>query len=293
MKYLVMDIGGTFIKYAYMNEEGEIFSQDKVKTPKRDLDEFFEAMDQLMCEDIDGIAVSFPGPVKEKEGIILECGSMNYMAQIPFTTLMRERYGVTCSLENDAHCAALAEVWQGNLKDVSVGMVMVFGTGIGSSLVMDGKLYKGAHHFSGEISCIITKDIDELGWNARFSFEVGVPYLLERVKKAKQMTGELNGEALFALMDQGDEIVLKVFHTYCQNLAKQIYNFQCMMDPQRICIGGGVSLQPRFIASIKAALDEFYAKIPMAVPKPEIMPCKFHNDSNLLGALYHFQHREA
>lgn len=287
MEYIVMDIGGTFIKYARMDEDGHILTQDKIKTPKKDVDEFFETMDQIVQQPLDGIALSFPGPVMEEEGIVLECGSMNYLAKKPLTKMIEERYGVPCTIENDAHCAALAEVWQGNLKDVSVGMIMVFGTGIGSSLVIDGKLYKGAHHFSGEISCIITKDIDELGWNARFSFEVGMPYLLQRVHEAKQMSDELTGEQLFQLLDQGDEVATGIFQTYCKNLAKQIYNFQCMMDPQRVCIGGGVSMQPRFISSIQQALDEFYAKIPMDVPKPEIMPCKFHNDSNLLGALYH------
>ena len=289
MKYFVMDIGGTFMKYALMDEEGKLLSSDKVKTPKKYLAEFFETLDAIIVEDIQGIALSFPGPVMADTGKVLECGSMNYMSGVHLTNEITQRYHIPCTLENDAHCAALAEVWQGNLQGVSVGMVMVFGTGIGSSLAINGSIYKGAHNFSGEISCMITKDIDTLGWNARFSFEAGIPYLLDRVKKAKQIVEDFSGEELFALLDQKDRVTEEIFHLYCKDLAKQIYNFEVMMDPARICIGGGVSMQPRFISSIQKALDEFYAKIPMDVPMPELMPCKFHNDSNLIGALYHFK----
>lgn len=292
MSYCVMDIGGTFIKYADMDVDGKILSQDKIKTPLTSFDEFWSVMDRLIKKEHEGIAVSFPGPVDAQRGIVIEGGSLRYMKQFAFVEEMQKRYGIPCSLENDARCAALAEVWQGNLKDIAIGMVVVFGTGIGSSLTINGEVFKGAHNFSGEISCLITKDIDTLGWGASFHHDAGVPFLLKKVKNAKQLKEDIDGKALFTMLENQDENAWRIFKEYCGELAKQFYNMQCMFDPQRICIGGGISLQPLFISELKKAMDEFWARIPVNVPKPEIMPCKFHNDSNLLGSLYNFLHKK-
>lgn len=287
MSYCVLDIGGTLIKYAQMEQDGTMISRGKIETPLDSLQHFWSVLDPLIQKDHKGIAISFPGPVDAESGIVLEGGSLGYMKRVALTTEITKRYGLACSIENDARCAALAEVWQGNLKGVSVGMVVVFGTGIGSSLTINGSVFKGAHAFAGEISCMITKDIDALGWQASFHHDAGVPFLLAKVQAAKQLK-ELDGVNFFQLLKEEDEIAWQYFHTYCAELAKQFYNMQCMMDPQRICIGGGISAQPLFLSELQKAMDAFYARIPIQVPKPEVVPCKFHNDANLLGALYHF-----
>lgn len=288
MNFLVMDIGGTFIKYAHMDELGTIDFQDKVKTPLSSFEEFWNVMDQIVDERFDGIAVSFPGPVDAQKGMVIHGGSLSYMKDFPFVKEMQNRYQTFCAIENDARCAALAEVWKGNLKDIPVGMAVVFGTGIGSSIVINGKLFKGAHFFSGEISCMLTRDQDQLGWQASFHHEAGVPFLLEKVKQALELQ-ELNGEQLFQLIENQNETAVSIFQTYCKTLAKQFYNLQCVIDPQRICIGGGISQQPLFIEGLKQAIHELTSHLPVKVPEAEILPCKFHNDSNLIGALYHFQ----
>ena len=289
MNYMVMDIGGTFIKYAHMDETGTIVFQDKIKTPLTSFNEFWNVMDQLINERFDGIAVSFPGPIDAEKGIVMHGGSLGYMKDFPFVEEMQKRYQTLCAIENDARCAALAEVWKGNLKDIPIGMVVVFGTGIGSSIAINGKLFKGAHFFSGEISCMITRDMVELGWEASFHHEAGVPFLLEKVKKEKGIQGDFDGKAMFQLLEEKDIQVTKQFQSYCKTLAKQFYNLQCMIDPQRICIGGGISQQPLFIETLKQAIHDFQKDIPVEVPEVEIMPCRFHNDSNLIGAFYHFQ----
>lgn len=291
MKYLVMDIGGTTIKYAHMDETGMIQYQNKVNTPLLSYEEFWCVMDQLVTEEFAGIAVSFPGPVDADAGIVIDGGSLRYMKMFSFTKELKARYHMPCTLENDARCAALAEVWKGNLKDIPIGMVIVFGTGIGSSVTINGGLFKGAHNFSGEISCMITRNMEELGWQASFHHEAGVPFLLEKVKERKGMTGELDGKKLFQLLEEQDAAAIEVFQQYCNDLAKQFYNIQCLIDPQRICIGGGISLQPRFLSELKKAIDCFYEQIPVNVPKADIMPCRFFNDSNLIGAMYYFQQK--
>lgn len=291
MKYLVMDIGGTTIKYAHMDQAGSILYQDKIDTPLQSYEEFWAVMDQLVTNDFAGIAVSFPGPVDAQAGIVIDGGSLRYMKMFSFTKEMEARYHIPCALENDARCAALAEVWKGNLKDIPIGMVIVFGTGIGSSITINGKLFKGAHNFSGEISCMITRNMEDLGWKASFHHEAGVPFLLNKLKERKNVKGELDGKMLFQLLEEKDKDALDLFEQYCNDLAKQFYNIQCLIDPQRICIGGGISLQPRFLTELTKAIDRFYEQIPVNVPKADILPCRFFNDSNLIGAMYNFQQK--
>lgn len=90
-----------------------------------------------------------------------------------------------------------------------------------------------------------------------------------------------------------DEIACATFYDYCHDIVRQLLNFQILFDPQRICLGGGVSANPLFIDGIIYALNEIYDKIPLAIPRLEIMPCKFRNNSNLMGALYNFKQRQS
>lgn len=82
-----------------------------------------------------------------------------------------------------------------------------------------------------------------------------------------------------------------MFVQYCSDLVVQLFNLQIVLDPQRICLGGGVSANPIFIEGIKQAMEAFCDAFPIALPRVEILPCKYHNDSNLLGAFYHYQRK--
>ncbi len=70
--------------------------------------------------------------------------------------------------------------------------------------------------------------------------------------------------------------------------AKQIFNLQTILDPERFAIGGGISSQPIFIKYIKKNLDDLYDNCPYNIPKAEIVACKFQNDANLIGAMQCF-----
>ena len=81
---------------------------------------------------------------------------------------------------------------------------------------------------------------------------------------------------------------MEVFDEFAANLAFQIYNFQCVLDPQRVLIGGGISKRDIVIEKVKEHLNKIYEQIPVSFPTVEIDHCKFYNDSNLIGALYDY-----
>ena len=73
----------------------------------------------------------------------------------------------------------------------------------------------------------------------------------------------------------------------------QISNYQFIVDPERIAIGGGISAQPVLLELIKEALKELNTVFPYPIPLPDVVTCRFYNDSNLIGALYvHLKSRE-
>ena len=78
----------------------------------------------------------------------------------------------------------------------------------------------------------------------------------------------------------------------CTYLAKEIYNLQCIFDPEKILIGGGISRQPILLTRISEKIDQLYKKIPVAIPHPRLDVCRFYNESNLIGALYHYKKLE-
>lgn len=291
MNFLSLDVGGTFIKHALIDENGKILKQDKVATPYGSQMDFVTTIKGIKGqydEIIEGIALSLPGTINADTGFIFQGGSLSYNAKTNIKEILEETLHLPVAVENDARCAALAEMWQGNLQGINNAIVLTFGTGIGGTLIINKELYKGTHFFSGEVSAILTKDIRSHGISAAWGQQGSVPNLVKRICEAKHV--ELSdGPTVFSWIAKGDETATTIFQEYCYDIVVQLFNLQIIIDPQRICIGGGVSANPLFIQSIEKAMDAFFGKLPIAIPRAEIMPCKFHNDSNLIGALYHFK----
>lgn len=288
---LAFDVGGTFIKYAFIRTDGTILSQSKVPTPLTTQKDFFDVLMNVREQwigHLDGITLSMPGTIDAQSGFVFKGGTLRFNAGTNVKTLLEEQFHVPVELENDAHCAALAELWQGNLQGIENGMVLTFGTGIGGCLVLNGKPYKGTHLFAGEVSVLLTKDLKTYGCEALWGPQGSPTKLFKRICDKKQME-LVEGPVIFEWIKEQDPVTVLMFQTYCEDIARQLLNFQFLFDPQRICIGGGVSNNPMFVEAIILALDELYEIFPVQLPKLEIVPCKFHNDSNLLGALYHFK----
>lgn len=294
MKYVAIDVGGTFIKHALMDEYGYIFRQGKEPTPLTTQTDFLDCIQSIVCEydeSINGVAISLPGTIDASNGFVFQGGTLRFNAMSNVKQLLEERVQVPVEIENDAHCAALAELWMGNLQGVQNGMVFTFGTGIGGCLILEGKPYKGTHLFAGEVSILLTKDHKEHGMNAIWGPQGSFTKFIKRVCDEKKVE-LMDGKTLFQWIEDKDPISSAMFQTYCDDIVRQFFNFQMLFDPQTICIGGGASANPYYIKAIQDAMNNLYDMIPVAIPHLEIVPCKFHNDSNMIGALYNFKKQQ-
>ncbi|MBC1486493.1 ROK family protein [Listeria seeligeri] len=289
--YFVYDIGGTFIKFALMENNGNIKMKDKFPTTAKSAEELVAQMVEKFLpykQAIKGIAVSCPGVVDSEKGVIYQGGSLLFMHEKNLAEMLARECHVPVVLQNDAKSAALAELWLGVAKDVHSAAILTLGSGVGGGIIMDGKLQSGYHLMAGEVS-YMESDFDTERLRGEFFGRTGSAVeLIKRIATKKNLMDKKDGEQVFALIAHGDEEANAIFNDYIYGLAIQILNIQYLIDPEIIAIGGGISAQPIVVERLNEAVAQIKAANPFHAAKPNIVTCRFQNDANLYGALYNF-----
>lgn len=291
MKKLIFDVGASAIKYALMDNDAYIYEKGKEVTPHDNFEHFLTILKSIYEKyqtQIDGIALSLPGTIDSVRGQIYAPGGLSYNENINLVDKMRSFTQLPIAIENDGKSAALAEVWKGNLKDCQDGIVIVVGSGLGGGIIKDGQLWKGQHLFAGEFSYIFQGEGTSFMENA-WAVKGSTTALIMDVARRKNVeASQLDGYRIFQWVEALDEEACVALQNLAKNLAIGIYNLQCILDPQKILIGGGISQQPILIEKIQEELNKIYEKIPFDIPHAQIDNCCYYNDSNMIGALYNF-----
>lgn len=291
--YLVFDIGGTFVKYAMISSTGKIQFKNKIPTLlDQGIEPFIHSLALVYQEmkgeyAIDGIAVSTPGAVDVEKGIVYNGGNLPFLHQQCLRDLVSEQCdGIKVAVENDGKCAGLAEAWIGSAKDVQDAIVIAFGTGIAGAVIKDKKIHRGNRLIAGEVSFLLN-DMDRHHKPTIWAHQNSALSLGQRLAAAKNDSEAYSGEKFFAMLEQGDADADNILKDFAYSASIHLYNLQLIFDPDVICIGGGISEQPRLIEEIKNQVNVIWDQVPH-IGKPNIVKCKFNNDSNLLGALYNY-----
>lgn len=291
-QYLVFDIGGTNLKYALINENGEIKYKGHQCTVSTDLksflNEIYEVCDQYKGK-FDGIALSCPGKVDVKNKIVYHGGSLPFLDGLNIQKTLGERYDVAVSVENDGKCAALAEQWQGTLRGIENGAVLVLGTGVGGGIIIDHRLLHGVHFQAGEVSFMRMGMDPQKGMEQCFGFIGSATEMVKRVNQACNHGDLTDGLAAFDSINSGDSKANMIFEDYCEKIAYLIMNIQAVVDLEKIAIGGGISAQPILVETIAQKYQTLHDAEPIlkaTITPPEIVNAQFGNEANLYGAMY-------
>lgn len=289
--YLVFDIGGTVVKYCLMNDQGQISQQWEFSAQEiTSLEMFVASIKKIYLEhknEVAGIAFSSPGVINAAKGIIEIIVAHPYLQGVCLTEeISKACDNIKVTIENDAKCAGLAETWLGNGKDYQDMVVVVLGTGIGGTIIKNKQIHHGRNLFAGEISTIIVNYDKENHKALTWSDIASTTALCKRVAKVLNVDS-IDGYHVFELANNQDERVLSVLKDFCLDIAVQLYNLQYIYDPEIILIGGGISKQPLLIKMINEAIDDINKQTNQLVI-PQVNTCKFYNNANLIGALYHF-----
>lgn len=270
--FVGVDVGGTKVAAGLVNGDGEISAQVRVamvadSSPQRGLDSVLSAISHVIShgdEGIAGIGICAPGPLDPKTGVILNPPNLPCWRNFPLAAAVRKKYSLTVKVDNDANAAALAEARWGAAREYRNVFYATLGTGIGTGIVFDGKIYHGRtgsagegghvsidHHGPvcncGKPGCIeIFASGTAIANRARREIEAGTKSsMLEMAHgDAEAITGLIVGKAA----DLGDRLAKKIVAEAVEMLALWLSNIVDLLDPDVIVIGGGAAVlyQPYF-----------------------------------------------
>ncbi len=284
MNLCVFDIGGSRVKYGYHSDEG-LTDQGSFVTPETFMEMKTELNHVLNCfrqeYDLDGVAFSAPGAVDCRNGVISGLSAVPYIHNFPIQKEFEELFHLPVSMENDANCAALAELHEGAAMDADNAIFMVIGSGIGGAVIIDRTLHRGRNLFGGEFGYML---ID--GQNSLSS--LGSPVKMAKRYATESGEKSVEGSEVFRLADEGEALAVKHVDMLIDALARGIFNLTCAFNPDKIIIGGGISKREDLIARLQLRTQLYMEGKGAEGIEVNIVPCRFRGDANLIGAAVHF-----
>lgn len=291
--YFTIDIGGTYIKYALVDEAFELKQQDKVPTPKNK-ELFLEKLYSLIGQhpEIAGVAICCPGKVTS-DGTVYYGGALPFMHETPLASLISKKFAIPCSVINDGKAAALAEHTKGNLRGAANCAAVILGSGVGGGIILNNSLLMGANDQAGEFS-FINANIDTRPITGQMvGRKLSAVHFVNECGRLLALEDPDDGQTVFREIENGsDERVVSLFNDYCRKVASLIMNVQAILDIEKVVIGGGISSQPILVETIQSQYHQLIQEMGFfgeMLHKVDIEVCAYSNNANLIGALSYFK----
>ena len=229
-------------------------------------------------EKILSICIGVPGIIDTKSKKLTVAPRLNW--EISLEDLTLNKIGIPITLENDVNLMALGEKTKGVAQKINNYVFVGERTGIGAGIIINKKLYKGANKAAGEIGYLLvdpkyaSKSIKDNGCLEKLaSYKI----IVEKARKKIGKTVEVID--VFKMAAEGDNVALGIVKEALKYLAYGIGNISCVLNPELVIIGGGISiLPPRFLEEMKRNIKEI---IPFV---PNIVFSKLGEDGVLIGA---------
>ena len=306
-----IDLGGTNIVASVVDDDYNIIGTSKTPTNSpRSADEIFDDIADvceeavktagLTMEDIDSVGMGTPGTVNQ-DGVIEFANNLAFN-NVPARTMLAKRINKPeekVFIENDANCAALGEAYAGCGNGAKDFVAVTLGTGVGSGVIIGGKIVNGVNYAGGECGhMVIVVDGEQCSCGRKGCWEAyaSATALIRQTKKAMEEypdslmhklakeEGKVSGRTAFDAMRLGDIAGIKVVDDYIQYVACGLINIVNALQPEIICIGGGICnegetlMKPlrRFVQSERYSI---HSKIQTKIVKAEL-----GNDAGVIGA---------
>lgn len=306
-----IDLGGTNIVASVVDDDYNIIGTSKTPTnAPRSADEIFDDIADvceeavkaagLTMDDIDSVGMGTPGTVNQ-DGIIEFANNLAFN-NVPARTMLAKRINKPeekVFIENDANCAALGEAYAGCGNGAKDFVAVTLGTGVGSGVIIGGKIVNGVNYAGGECGhMVIVVDGEQCSCGRKGCWEAyaSATALIRQTKKAMEEypdslmhklakeEGKVSGRTAFDAMRLGDIAGIKVVDDYIKYVACGLINIVNALQPEIICIGGGICnegetlMKPlrRFVQSERYSI---HSKIQTKIVKAEL-----GNDAGVIGA---------
>jgi len=282
-KYLSIDIGGTFIKYAFMDEKQQLYDHHKVKTEENINGAIMTQVEQIIesamnhCQ-IKGVGISTAGIVNREKGEIIYAGPTikNYIGT-KFKQHLSQKYDLPIAVENDVNAALLGEIWKGAASNLNNVFCITLGTGIGGAFYKDG-LMDGFYHQANSVGYLLYDANSDSNYEMRASTSALTKLIQEKWDET------MSTEELFHHAKSGDHLCISIIDSWSCEVAKGLAQIILLLDPKCILIGGGISNQGGYLLHFITKHLPTY--LPNQFLKTEIKIASLFNDAALYGAVY-------
>lgn len=284
MAILAFDFGGSAVKHGVWNGQ-EMMDKGSFKTPKtwEEMKASLLAVFNEADKEIEGVALSAPGVVDVQKQMINGISAIPYIHGFNIFHELEELFKRPISIENDANCAGLAEIYAGAAKGKQEVAFVVIGTGIGGAIFHKGEIVKGAHLYGGEFGLMYLsggETFSKLGTAVQMAWRY-----CERKGVEKDI---FSGEEVFAFAESGDEVAIEEVNNFYEYLTQGLFSIQFSLDPEMIVLGGGVSAKKGLLPEINRRMKEKLTHFELNDFIPQIVTCQYENDANLIGAAANF-----
>ncbi|MBU5211522.1 ROK family protein [Bacillus sp. Gen3] len=285
VNYLSIDIGGTYIKSALINDQKNLYGHQKIKTKKNIDEAILKQVEEIIATtlsdtSIDGIGISTAGIVDRVKGEIIYAGPTIYQYKgTEFKRRLFEMFHLPIYVENDVNAALLGEVWQGAAQNENQVYCITLGTGIGGAYYHH-QIIDGIHHQANSVGYLLFDPMTKTNYEMRASTSALNKRILTEVGE------NVTTEEVFERAKQKDARSTAIIEDWSMEVAKGIAQIILLIDPKCIVIGGGISRQGDYLLHhIEKQLQLF---LPTDFLKTELKIAQLYNDAALFGAVYPF-----
>ena len=314
MYSLGIDLGSTNIVASVVDDQFNIITTAKTKTnAPRPANDIFDDVEKVCREAVreakltmsDLVAVGMGSPGTCNADGVIEFANNLAFNNVPAREMLRERLGVdNVFVENDANCAALGEAFAGCGNGSKNFVAVTLGTGVGSGIILDGKIVNGVNYAGGECGhMVIMVDGEQCSCGRKGCWEAyaSATALIRQTKRAMddypdsimhrlaEEEGGVNGKTAFDAMRLGDIAGIEVVNNYIKYVSCGLINLVNALQPEIICIGGGIcnegdTLMEPLRRYVQAERYSIHSKI-----QTKIVKAQLGNNAGIIGAALLYQ----
>ncbi|RNA68933.1 ROK family glucokinase [Alteribacter keqinensis] len=306
-----VDVGGTTIKLAILDEDGSFITKWEVPTDISDSGHHIPGHiasalgDKLYSldagfKDIKGIGVGAPGFIEADTGFIYQAVNIGWR-NYPLKERLEKETGVPVFADNDANLAAAGEMWKGAGDGAKNMLCVTLGTGVGGGIISEGFVLHGACGMAGEIGHITSVpeggapcNCGKTGCLETVSSATGIVRLaMEKIESNKagalydqfENTGMITAKDVFDAAEKNDQSAKEVIHEAMYHLGLAIGNLANSLNPNVIVIGGGVSkAEEKLLNALRPHFDRF--ALPKIAEETTFQIARLGNDAGVIGAAW-------
>ena len=304
-----IDLGATKIRLGLVSPQDAVAAVRQIPTeahlgPGSVVERMAAAVDELAAylpdgQQLTGLGLCSPGPVDHNTGMLLDPPNLQGLHHTPLRNLLAARLGLPIVIEHDAKAAALGDFHFGAGKGAQDMVFVVVGTGVGAALIIDGRLFRGAHNSAGEIGhTTLDREGELCSCGSRGCVETNLsgPWLARRYQRLSAAAGmpddAVSGGMVTQRAAERDPLAVQVLENAGQALGAAVATMAMMIDVDLYVIGGSVAKAgDLLLRPAREAVPRYsFASVGSRV---RIVPTALYDDGPILGCAWLARHATA